>query len=64
MLRKLMPVLSIILLLTASVGAHADDIDKLIKARMRERQIPGLSLAVIRNGKIVKAKGYGLANID
>ena len=27
---------------------------------MRKRQIPGLSLAIIQDGKIVKAKGYGV----
>ena len=64
MQRKLVPFLSIIFLLTASIGAQADGIDKLIKARMKERRIPGLSLAVIRNGKIIKAKGYGLANVE
>jgi CubicO group peptidase (beta-lactamase class C family) len=31
---------------------------------MRAQQIPGVSLAVIRNGEIVLAKGYGLANLE
>lgn len=46
-------------LLVAS-GAHADQLDDTIKAEMAMRQIPGLSLAVIDNGKIVKAQGYGV----
>lgn len=64
MRRKLIPFVSIIFLLTASVGARADRVDEFIKSTMKERQIPGLSLAVIRNGKIIKAKGYGLANVE
>ena len=64
MRRKLIPFFSLIFLLTLFVGARADGVDKLIRARMKERRIPGLSLAVIRNGKIIKAKGYGLANIE
>ena len=31
---------------------------------MEKRQIPGLALAVVKNGKLIKAKGYGLANVE
>ena len=31
---------------------------------MREQGIPGIGLAVVRNGKTIKAQGYGLANIE
>jgi len=31
---------------------------------MRTRQIPGLSLAVVKSGRIIKAKGYGLASVE
>jgi CubicO group peptidase (beta-lactamase class C family) len=40
--------------------AHADNVDDVIHAEMKKRQIPGLSLAVIEGGKIVKVKGYGV----
>lgn len=40
-------------------SAHADPLDDIIKAEMAMRQIPGLSIAIIENGKIVKAQGYG-----
>ena len=64
MKRKLIPLFSIIFLLSLFVSTRANGVDDLIMARMAERRVPGLSLAVIRNGKIVKAKGYGLANIE
>jgi CubicO group peptidase (beta-lactamase class C family) len=38
--------------------------DRYIKAEMRRQQIPGISLAVVRNGKIVILKSYGLANVE
>ncbi|MRW92317.1 serine hydrolase [Duganella sp. FT80W] len=41
-------------------GAHADELDDIIQAEMKMRQIPGLSLAIIDNGKIVRAQGYGV----
>jgi D-alanyl-D-alanine carboxypeptidase len=39
-------------------------LDEYIRAQMRAQQIVGLSLAVIKDGKVIKAKGYGLANIE
>jgi D-alanyl-D-alanine carboxypeptidase len=45
-------------------GARADDVDEYIEAQMRKQQIPGLSLAVVQAGKVVKMKGYGLANVE
>src|SRR5215470_3358308 len=42
------------------VHARADELDDFILAEMHKRHIPGLSLAIIDKGKIVKAKGYGV----
>lgn len=39
--------------------AQADDLDDFIRNQMRKRSIPGLSLAVIQDGKILKAQAYG-----
>jgi CubicO group peptidase (beta-lactamase class C family) len=39
-------------------------VDQFIKAEMRRQRIPGLSLAVIRDGRSIVAKGYGLANVE
>jgi CubicO group peptidase (beta-lactamase class C family) len=48
----------------AAAGAAIDDVDGYIEAEMRNKHIPGLSLAVVRKGEVVKIKGYGLANIE
>jgi CubicO group peptidase (beta-lactamase class C family) len=42
---------------------QADPVDDFIKVEMKRQHIPGLSLAVVKDGKIIKAEGYGLANI-
>jgi CubicO group peptidase (beta-lactamase class C family) len=39
-------------------------VDDYVKAEMQRQRIPGLSLAVIKDGQIVLAKGYGLANVE
>src|SRR5262249_57778146 len=41
-----------------------DDVDLYIKTSMARQHIPGLSLALIRDGKIIKAKGYGHASVE
>lgn len=40
----------------------ADDLDDFIREQLRKRQVPGLSLAIIQDGKIVKAKSYGFTD--
>jgi len=30
---------------------------------MQRRRIPGLQLAIVKNGKIIKTGNYGLANV-
>lgn len=52
------------LLLICTSSSAADDIDAYLDTQMRNLHIPGLSLAVVRDGRIAKAKGYGLANIE
>ena len=44
--------------------AAQQNVDDFIKGQMRDLQIPGLSVAVIKEGKIIKEKGYGLADVE
>ncbi|HVG07483.1 MAG TPA: serine hydrolase domain-containing protein [Thermoanaerobaculia bacterium] len=53
-----------LLLLCALQPARADEVDSYVEARMRELHIPGFALAVVRDGQVVKSKGYGLANVE
>ena len=64
MLRRHIPALVVVVLFAADVAAQqADRTDDFIKAEMRKQNIPGLALAVVKDGKVIKAAGYGLANI-
>ena len=40
--------------------AKADKTDDYVLKEMKKRHLPGISIAVIRNGKILKVKGYGV----
>jgi D-alanyl-D-alanine carboxypeptidase len=58
---------------TRALGAQAlvragpaarDTVDRLVLAEMALQHVPGLSLAVVRAGKVVKAEGYGMADLE
>jgi len=53
-------------LLAAAIVRGADDktVDDYVQAQMQKQRIPGLSLAVLKNGELVQANGYGLANVE
>jgi CubicO group peptidase (beta-lactamase class C family) len=42
----------------------AANTDEYIQDEMKKRRIPGLALAVIKNGEIVKMNGYGVASLE
>ena len=48
--------------LLAIVSTRADIVDERVKADMEREHIPGLAIAVITNGVIARAQGYGWAN--
>lgn len=61
----------VLLILTGFVSAQsrgsdppALKVDAAVTGLMREQKIPGDSLAVVRDGKVIKATGYGLANVE
>lgn len=44
--------------------AQTEKVDEFVTTAMREQKVPGLSIAVVRNGELLYAKGYGLANVE
>ena len=56
--------LFIILLSPSLLFAQADSTDIIIKKMMNQQKITGLSIAVIKKGKTIVNKGYGLANVE
>ncbi len=53
-----------VIAILCSGTAFADPVDDIIKAEMRRQHIPGLSVAVVLGGKVIKEAGYGLANVE
>jgi CubicO group peptidase (beta-lactamase class C family) len=52
------------LLTCAAQQAITSRVDEYVNAEMQRERIPGLSLAVIKDGQIILAKGYGMANVE
>lgn len=48
----------------ASARPAADKVETLLRREMRERRIPGLQVAVVRRGKIVLLRSFGVANLQ
>lgn len=55
-----------VLLIVSSpaLSGDTDEVDRFIQAEMQRQHIPGASVAVLRDGKVVKLRGYGLADIE
>ena len=59
---------AVVLLTFALIGQAQESVesrvDAFVRGEMQRQKIPGVSLAVIKDGKAVLVKGYGLANIE
>jgi D-alanyl-D-alanine carboxypeptidase len=52
------------LLFLSAAATRADEVDGYLEQQLRRLHVPGASLAVVRDGRIVKARGYGLASLE
>ena len=59
-MRGLIPVVSLAML----VAAASDPIDDYVRSQLTSRKLPGVSIAVVKDGRIVKSEGYGLASLE
>ena len=50
--------------ISSSPADESAKVDAYVRGEMQREQIPGLALGVYRDGKIVKAEGYGIANLE
>jgi CubicO group peptidase (beta-lactamase class C family) len=62
-------VLFVLVALVTSAPCRAQNgatnrIDEYVQAEMTRQRIPGVSLAIVKNGAVVYAKGYGFANLE
>ncbi len=56
--------LSILFLILPVRPAAADPVDSYVRSEIERQRIPGVSIAVCRNGHIIKVQGYGFSNLE
>jgi CubicO group peptidase (beta-lactamase class C family) len=59
-----MQVVSLTLILALMMSVSTDTLDDYVRTEMRARHLPGVSLAVVKDGRIVRAAGYGVASLE
>lgn len=66
--RLLVASISLALTLLLSKPAQAqpplDAVDAIVRAELTRQQVPGIALAVVSKGSVLKAAGYGEANVE
>lgn len=50
--------------LVAAAAVHAQPIDDVVKGWMEKQHVPGVSIAVIKDGSLIKAEAYGFADVE
>lgn len=54
----------ILICLCSPAFAQGEKVDAYVRAEMEKRHIPGVSVAVVRDGQVTLAKGYGLSDVE
>ena len=44
--------------------AALDSVDRYLRAELTRQRIPGMSVAILRGGRVLLARGYGFANLE
>jgi CubicO group peptidase (beta-lactamase class C family) len=47
-----------------AVSADLGSVDAFVRSEMERQEVPGVAVAIVRGGDVVKAQGYGLANVE
>jgi CubicO group peptidase (beta-lactamase class C family) len=53
-----------VVFLAFASSAVGDEVDDYIRAEMSRSKTPGVAIAISRGGQVVRAQGYGLANVE
>ena len=69
-MKRMIPVIALCLASAASYArsqtaqSNLSGIDEYLQSAMQKSHVPGISVAVVHDGKVVMARGYGLANVE
>jgi len=61
---RLRPYVVLVWIVVAIGPALAQDVDPVVRAWMEKQHVPAVAIAVVKNGAVVKAEAYGLADVE
>lgn len=68
MMHRAPPFIAVMVFLAAARAAFADDrfagMDAYIREAIQKFEVPGLAIAVVKDGEVVFARGYGVCEVD
>ena len=47
-----------------AVSTDLGPVDAFVRAEMEKQKVPGVAVAIARGGEVLKAQGYGVANVE
>lgn len=50
--------------LLLSAQTYADAVDSYVRKRQKDEHVPGIAIAVIKDGKVIRRQGYGFADLE
>ncbi len=53
-----------LLFLFISSQIFADSVDEFVELQLKQQKIPGMSIAILKDNKIIKTQGYGFSNLE
>lgn len=56
--------LAVCLIVGLGAWVRGDEVDEAVREEMQRQHIPGVSIAVVRGGRVIKSAGYGYANLE
>lgn len=59
-----MKALLTVVLATVALYASADPVDDFVREQMKQQNVPGLTLAIVKDGKVIKESAYGKADLE
>jgi CubicO group peptidase (beta-lactamase class C family) len=62
-MKRLLPIPFIVFLFSASAQVDVKVIDKYIEQARKDWNVPGMSVAIVKDGQIVMSKGYGVKEL-
>jgi CubicO group peptidase (beta-lactamase class C family) len=63
MLNRVLIFLSLCIAISAFAWySRADAVDDLVRQQMSKSRIPGIAIAVVKDGKVIKSAGFGVAD--